>query len=252
MRKNDILITDILLSLVLLTRLPLPHLNKTDFARQSKAVWAFPVAGFAVALAACLAVSVAVWAGLSPAISAGIAIGVQILLTGAMHEDGLADTADGFWGGFERVRRLEIMKDSQIGTYGVLSLILGIGLRWTALSTLIAGPGIWVLVPLAMLSRSMMPVVMTALPNARGHGLSQSVGRPQKAPAVIGVLSALFVGLFVAGWATWLVLLVMAIATGGIVALAKRKIGGQTGDVLGATQQISEIAGLLALVAICS
>ncbi|NKX42309.1 adenosylcobinamide-GDP ribazoletransferase, partial [Rhodobacteraceae bacterium R_SAG2] len=89
-------------------------------------------------------------------------------------------------------------------------------------------------------------------PNARGHGLSQSVGRPQKAPAVIGVLSALFVGLFVAGWATWLVLLVMAVATWGIVALAKRKIGGQTGDVLGATQQISEIAGLLALVATCS
>ena len=137
MQKSDIKGIDAVLALVLLTRLPLPHLPKDSFARQSRAVWAFPLAGLVVGGLATVmaAAALAVW---PPAVAAGLALAVQILVTGAMHEDGLADSADGLWGGFDRSRRLEIMKDSQIGTYGVLALVLSLGLRWLTLSALLA------------------------------------------------------------------------------------------------------------------
>ena len=199
MRKYDIRAADILLALVLLTRLPLPHLPKAAFKRQSAAVWAFPLAGLAVALPACLVAALALSLGLPPMVAAGLALAVQILLTGAMHEDGLADTADGFWGGFDKARRLEIMKDSQIGTYGVLALILGLGLRWMALAALLETAGPWLLVGLAALSRAAMPVLMHGLPNARQAGLSHGVGRPGKLPVALGALIALAISVPVLG-----------------------------------------------------
>ena len=100
MRKNDIQAKDMVLALVLLTRLPLPHLPAGAFQRQAKAVWAFPLAGLAVALPAVLLAALALAAGLPAMVAAGLALAVQVMLTGAMHEDGLADTADGLWGGF--------------------------------------------------------------------------------------------------------------------------------------------------------
>ena len=246
MRKNDIL-RDIALSLVLLTRLPLPALPETWFQRQAHAVWAFPLAGLAVALPACAIASLALGLGLPASIAAGLLLGIQILLTGAMHEDGLADTADGFWGGYDKERRLEIMKDSQIGTYGVLALILTVGMRWIALSTLLAQGGVWHVMALALLSRAAMPVLMTALPNARTTGLSQSVGRPTFVACTTGLLLALIFALFFIGSATFFIAAVLATASFAIAALARAKIGGQTGDVLGATQQITETLGLLVL-----
>ena len=251
MRKYDIRAADILLALVLLTRLPLPHLPQEAFKRQSAAVWAFPLAGLAVALPACLVASLALRLDLPAPVAAGLALAVQILLTGAMHEDGLADTADGFWGGFDTARRLEIMKDSQIGTYGVLALILGLGLRWMALAALFETAGPWFLVALAALSRAAMPVVMHALPNARQAGLSHGVGRPGKRAVTFGVLIALMISLPALGlYATLGASLVMIATTLGAAALARAKIGGQTGDILGATQQICEIMGLVVLLAL--
>ncbi len=251
MRKYDIRAADILLALVLLTRLPLPHLPKAAFARQSTAVWAFPFAGLAVALPACLLASLALSLGLPPMVAAGLALAVQILLTGAMHEDGLADTADGFWGGFDKARRLEIMKDSQIGTYGVLALILGLGLRWGALATLLQTLGPSPLLALAALSRASMPVLMHSLPNARQAGLSHGVGRPGKMPVILGAGIALVISMPLLGPVAMLCAAVtMLAATLGLAALARAKIGGQTGDILGATQQICEIAGLMVLLAL--
>lgn len=251
MRKYDIRAADFLLALVLLTRLPLPHLPKAAFKRQSSAVWAFPAAGLAVALPACLVASLALSLGLPHMVAAGLALAVQILLTGAMHEDGLADTADGFWGGFDTARRLEIMKDSQIGTYGVLALILGLGLRWTAFATLLEALGPWPLLALAALSRAAMPTLMYALPNARQAGLSHGVGRPGKNPVILGAGIALGISMPVLGpVALFCAALAMLAATLGMAAIARAKIRGQTGDTLGATQQICEIAGLLALLAL--
>ncbi|MGR3758572.1 adenosylcobinamide-GDP ribazoletransferase [Roseobacteraceae bacterium NS-SX3] len=250
MRKSDIAAQDVLLALVLLTRLPLPRLPDAAFARQARAAWAFPLAGLAVAAPACALAAAAAAMGLPPAVSAGLALTVQILLTGAMHEDGLADTADGFWGGFSRARRLEIMKDSRTGTYGVLALLLGTGLRWSALAALIAAAGPWPLLALAVLSRAVLPVLMRALPNARGSGLSQSAGRPPAGAAVLGAVLALGLALILLGAAALPAALAMALAAWGVALLARAKIGGQTGDVLGAAQQVCELAGLLALLAL--
>ncbi|UWQ31661.1 adenosylcobinamide-GDP ribazoletransferase [Leisingera sp. M527] len=252
MRKNDIQANDILLALVLLTRLPLPHLPATAFQRQAKAVWAFPLAGLAVSLPAALVASFALHMSLPAAVAAGLALAVQVMLSGAMHEDGLADTADGLWGGFTRDRRLEIMKDSRIGAYGVIALILGFGLRWSALAALITAAGAWPLLALAMLSRAVMPALMLALPNARAAGLSQTVGRPRALPCFLAALLAIVLSLPLIGAAAWPAALAMGASALGLGALAKARIGGQTGDILGAAQQFAEVAGLLTLLALCS
>lgn len=246
MRKNDI-IRDIGLALVLLTRLPLPTLPKAWFQHQAQAAWAFPLAGLAIVLPACGVAALALWLGLPASIAAGLMLAVQILLTGAMHEDGLADTADGFWGGFTTERRLEIMKDSQIGTYGVLALILSVGLRWLALTTLISQMGVWPMLTVAALSRVTMPVLMVTLPNARSAGLSHSVGRPSTVALTIGLGLALLFSLLLIGSTTFAILVAMTLTTFGLGLLARAKIGGQTGDVLGASQQIAELTGLLIL-----
>ncbi|WP_417712842.1 adenosylcobinamide-GDP ribazoletransferase [Pseudophaeobacter arcticus] len=252
MRKNDISLVDIPLALVLLTRLPLPRLASRRFQRQAQAVWAFPLAGLATTLPACLAAYAALTLGLSAALAAGLLLMVQVLLTGAMHEDGLADCADGFWGGFAPARRLEIMKDSQIGSYGVLALVFAIGLRWQALSLLLDLGQIWSPLALALLSRAMMPVLMVWLPNARQSGLSQSVGRPSRRAAGLGLGLAVALALPLLGFVSLALAVMLALVTLGLGLVARAKIGGQTGDVLGACQQISEIAGLLILVALLS
>ena len=197
MQKSDIKGIDAVLALVLLTRLPLPHLSKDSFARQSRAVWAFPLAGLVVGGLATVmaAAALAVW---PPAVAAGLALVVQILVTGAMHEDGLADSADGLWGGFDRSRRLEIMKDSHIGTYGVLALVVSVGLRWSICAALLeSAPG--AILALAALSRAGMPAMMVLLPNARGGGLSHSVGAPGVAVALAAGAMGLAVGLATVG-----------------------------------------------------
>ncbi|NIZ15190.1 adenosylcobinamide-GDP ribazoletransferase [Phaeobacter sp. HF9A] len=249
MRKNDIAATDVLLALVLLTRLPLPALPKAAFARQARAVWAFPLVGLLVGGLATLLANVALnfW---PPMIAAGLLLLIQVLLTGAMHEDGLADCADGFWGGFDRERRLAIMKDSQIGTYGVLALVLTIGLRWLAMTQLLSLGALWAPIALAMLSRAAMPVMMASLPNARGSGLSQQVGRPTAFATCLGLAIALALSLWLAGPIILRAAILAALVVSGLRLLAKSKIGGQTGDVLGATQQITEITLALALLAL--
>ena len=253
MRKNDTRLfsgVDVALALVLLTRLPVPKLAHAAFERQARAVWAFPIAGAVVAVIAGLAGWLGLGAGLPASIAAGLVLSSQILLTGAMHEDGLADTVDGFWGGFTRERRLEIMKDSHIGTFGVLALILSVGLRWATLAALISSAGFaagfFAVIVVAAMSRAAMPVLMHTLPNARQSGLSSTVGQPAALPVAIGGVVAAGFGIVLIGLGPTAVLL----ATGagvllGLALLACSKIAGQTGDVLGATQQVLEIWLLL-------
>lgn len=242
MQKTDISLPDVALALVLLTRLPLPRLPDEMFSRQSNAVWAFPLAGIVVSALACFLGFMATILGLPASISSGLMISSMVLMTGAMHEDGLADSADGLWGGFEKARRLEIMKDSRIGVYGVLALVLAVGLRWGLFTALLETGHYWAPVALAAMSRATMPVLMAVLANARGSGLSQQVGRPPKTCVALGIAIAFGVGLMLLGSAAWAVLAAAAISTLVIGRLAHRKIGGQTGDILGAMQQVSELA----------
>lgn len=234
---------DIALACALLTRLPVPVDAGFAAGRGARAAWAYPLAGGLVALISGGVAAGGLWLGLPVALAAGLAIALQVVLTGAMHEDGLADAADGLWGGWTRERRLEIMKDSRIGSYGVLAIVLVTGLRWSALATL--GPALLTALPgAALLSRGAMVVVMAALPNAREDGLSRGIGRPGAGTAALAVLIAGGAALALCGGAA--IALALAAAGAGLACalIARARIGGQTGDILGATQQICETAVL--------
>ncbi len=234
--------SDLLAGFGLLTRLPLPAFAHA--APKADAAWAWPVVGFAIAAAAALVAALGCELGLTPEIAAVLVLIAAALLTGGLHEDGLADCVDGFFGGRSKERRLEIMKDSMIGSYGALALGLILLLRWTALTAVIEGGHWGAILAAGALSRVPMVALMAGLDNARGSGLSASVGKPSAATAGAAAMTALVLALLAAGW----VAIPMAFATLAVTltvgAVARKKIGGQTGDVLGAAQQIAEAAAL--------
>ena len=238
----DLVRDDLIAAFGLLSRLPLPA---SSVAPDPRAAWAWPVVGAALGALAALAASVALALSLPAGVAAGIALITGALLTGGLHEDGLADTADGLFGGHTRERRLEIMKDSRIGSYGTLALLLVTLMRWSALTALITVDQHWAgLIAAGALSRAPMAVLIAALPNARGAGLSHITGAPPRG----AVTAALVIGAAVAFLCTGLALLPMALAaaatTGLLARAAQKRIGGQTGDILGAAQQLAELAAL--------
>jgi adenosylcobinamide-GDP ribazoletransferase len=250
--KNDtkpFLLWDVPLALVLLTRLPLPRLPDTVFARQAQAAWAFPLVGLVVGLLACCAGWAAQSAGLPPLASAGLVVAVLICITGAMHEDGLADSFDGLWGGFTPERRMEIMRDSHIGTYGVLALLLSQLIRVSAIAALLTSGAVWTILAACVFSRATMPVLMKVLPNARQSGLSHSVGIPGFCSVFTSMGLAALIALLSIGAHAVIPAICAGLIVGVIALVAKAKIGGQTGDILGAAQQLAEITFLLALTA---
>jgi adenosylcobinamide-GDP ribazoletransferase len=215
------------------------------------AAWAFPVAGLAVGLIAALAFQLALWLGLPALPAAILAVIATLLVTGALHEDGLADLADGFGGGRDRAAKLAIMRDSRIGSFGVLALVLSVLLRVAALASL-PTPG-WAAAALVAghaLSRAPLPAVMALLPPARSDGLSVAAGRPSPGGAAAALLLGAAITLPALGAAAGVAAIAaVAVATLCLAALAQRQIGGQTGDVLGAMQQVGEAATLLAAAA---
>jgi len=242
---------DIAAALGLLSRLPVPVDGDHAMARGGRAAWAWPLVGGLIAALAALVGSGAMVFGLTPALAAALVLAAGIAVTGGLHEDGLADSADGLWGGWDRERRLAIMGDSRIGTYGVLALGLSLLLRWSALTTLAGAGWLWPgLLATGALSRAAMVVPMTVLPPARPGGLSGRVGRPQG----ITTLIAVGLGAVIAALATGIAVLPACAAVGAVVfgwcLIARARIGGQTGDILGATQQLAEITVLLVLVAL--
>ena len=247
--------TDLKLGLSVLTRLPVRAPIGEDGEAGGRSLGqagrVMPLVGVVVGLAGALAFWLASLLGL-PALAAGlIAVGATILLTGAFHEDGLADVADGFGGAFDRDRKLEIMRDSRIGTYGVLALILSLGLRAAALAAI--GPG-WLagaaLIAAHAGARGALPVVMATTPPARDDGLAAAAGRPGRREVwtALGLAAAIAVVLLGPGLGL-VALLACAAAAAAMVLLARAQIGGYTGDVLGATEQMGETAVLLAIAA---
>jgi adenosylcobinamide-GDP ribazoletransferase len=179
-----------------------------------------------------------------------------VLTTGGLHEDGLADLADGFGGGRDAAHKLAIMRDSRIGSYGALALVLALSLRVLALGHGAAALG-WAGAALALIgieaaSRAGMAVMLWALPAARSDGLGKSAaGGSGQAVAVAAALGAagLAIG-FGAGPAALAVAGALAAAQVAMGALALRQIGGQSGDVLGGAQQIGAAAAWIAALAI--
>ena len=232
------------LAIVLLTRVPFGRL-RDPVPPLAAAAWAFPLAGLIVGLIAGGVMWAALALGLSPLVAGGLALGAQAMATGALHEDGLADICDGFWGGGSRERRLQIMRDSRIGSYGTVGLVVTLGLRWLGLAELAEMQAVAAVIAVAMASRVAPVALMAWLPAARADGL----GAQGRAVGTASVLVAMLLGglpmlLLAQGGAA---LAVAALAVAVLALIARSKIGGQTGDVLGAGQQTAEIALLLTL-----
>lgn len=243
--------TDLRIALSFLTRLPVTAPGSLPANGLARAMRAFPLAGAAVG-AISGAVLLAALPPLTPAIAAVLAVLAAVWVTGGLHEDGLADTADGFGGAGDRTRRLAIMRDSRIGSFGVVALVLSLGLRASALAALAADPAAAVLALIAAgaLSRAVMPVAMRLAPPARSDGLGFGAGKPPAGTAATAMLLAAATALACLPFAGAVAAVLAAMATTfGLCRLAERKIGGFTGDVLGALQQGVEIAVLLVAVA---
>lgn len=242
-------------ALIWLTRLPVARLLPRNLPDLAQVAWAFPLVGLVVGLIAALPLVLGLCAGMPAPVAALLGIGAAILTTGGLHEDGLADFTDAA-GGATRERRLEIMRNSRIGSYGVLALVIVTGLRITALAALAghgAGAAAAGLIGVAAASRAGMAAGLGLMPPARMDGLGRQAGRPAPRKTAVALLLAALAlvlpatasGLPLASWAA--TALAIGAAQIWLARRAMRAIGGQTGDVLGAMQQVGEAAGLVAL-----
>ncbi len=233
-------------ALGLLTRLPVPHRAGST----ASAVPWFPVVGLLIALLGAGAFAALSYL-LPPLPAAAIAIAFLTLLTGAFHEDGLADIADAFGGGWTREQRLAILDDPRLGAFGTLALVLSILIRISLLAALTPWQALAVLTAAHSLSRAAAIAVARGLPRAKSDGLGASfLDATARFSTALSLLLALLFTITLTGpWAA-LFLAAVALAVAAVGWLAVRKIGGVTGDVISGMQQIAELAALAAGVAL--
>jgi adenosylcobinamide-GDP ribazoletransferase len=225
-----------------LTRVPIRTAAPPDVAGSVR--W-FPVVGAGIG-AAVGGVAAGLQHLVPAAVAAALAVAVGMLITGAFHEDGLADTADAIAGGWTRERRLEILADPRHGTYGVAALCGSIVIRVVALAGLGPAAAFAGAIAAHTLGRGAAVAAMAVAPVARPDGLGAGYVRsvtPGRAAA--GGLVAVAVAIAVSGW--WALPLAVAAAVGAIpvVLIARRAFGGLTGDVLGAIEQVAECVVLV-------
>jgi adenosylcobinamide-GDP ribazoletransferase len=241
-----------LLALSFLTRLPVPFVRTLDMPPLSQAMRFFPLAGAFIGSISAGVLICANMLGLPSLLAAAIALAVGALVTGALHEDGLADVADGFGGGKTREQRLDIMRDSRIGTYGTIALVLSYMAR-AAIYETISGAQPFVILALfasaAAFSRALMVDLLWATRPARSNGLSVFAGRPSRRSALFSLITGGVGAALAAGFVTSPEVAAIAIVAAGIMlalmrALSMRQIGGQTGDVCGAVQVLTELSML--------
>lgn len=245
------------------SRLPVPALPfesdphaMPDFTR---IVRMLPLAALFIALPGAVVVILAgvFW---SPWIAALLGVMTQLRATGAFHEDGLADTADGFGGGATPERRLAIMTDSRVGTFGAAALVFSILLRAAALAEIVDafGPGAGALAMLAAapLSRALGLVPLWYLDNAKPDGKSAAVGRPGGRIVTVTLSVSLVIAVLILQGSDvspgqgLTAIVAAAFVVLPLIRMSRKMIGGQTGDVAGAAQQLAEAAFLLVLAAV--
>lgn len=241
-----------LLALQLLTRLPVPFVARlqADAVRDgmTRTVAWLPLAGtlIGVATACVYAAALHLW---PPAIAAGVALAVEALVTGALHEDAVADFCDAFGGAATGDEARRIMRDSRIGSYGALGLILLVGLRWTATAALpppLATPAI---VAAATIGRALPAGLLALVPPIDAAGSAAGLGTPSARVTALALLLALpgTLPLFLASPAAAIAAVVAVAALLGCLArLVGRRLGGSTGDCLGTAIYIGQLAVLLA------
>ena len=238
-------VEDILVALSLLTRLPI-KVPRHAFDRAHLAVWAYGIPGFIWALSVWSIAILCQAGGLPLGIATALGLTTGIIITGAIHEDGLADSVDGLWGGWDPESRLEVMLDSRLGAYGAIALISCILVRWQLITSVFQlNVTFTALVLAGCLGRSVLPVIMAMFAPARKKGLSYSVGRPS-GPNIYIAFVTMTLFAFISLGAKGLILCILAATTALMCALiAKLKVGGQSGDILGAIAIITEIIVLV-------
>lgn len=250
-------IDDTARSVAFLSRVPVPqrHFIGHD-GRLSRAVRAFPLAGVLVVLPAAALAALLSALHAPPALLAFATLAMQVLITGALHEDGLSDSADGIGGGRDRESALLIMKDSRVGSYGAVALILSFGIRAAAIAALatVLTPSAlgMALLAVAAASRTAMVWHWSLLPPARRDGVAASVGEPERGATVFALASGILIAALLLLPHGTVLAIALALAAAVLAVLvfdriALRKIGGHTGDTIGATQQLAEMSVLFAL-----
>jgi adenosylcobinamide-GDP ribazoletransferase len=244
-------LTETVAAFALLTRLPV-GLIPVPWTRELRhAAWAYPIVGVAVGLIGGLTYWILQALSVPPALAAIFATMAMILATGGLHEDGLVDAADGL-GGKSPEDRLAIMRDHRIGTYGAIALVLSLGSRIGAVAIL-AEPSLVIgaLIASGAASRASAAALMATLPHARDDGLSRSVGQASRQDALIAIAIVFAIAWFALSFGTAFGILAVTLGVTAIVGLlAQARLGGQTGDVLGASCQLAECTALTLIVAL--
>jgi len=237
---------EIKLAITLLTRIPIGSI-KGEVPAISVTGWVWPIIGLLIGLASGGVYLLGSYLNFPPPISALLSISISILLTGGLHEDGLADVADGFGGGHTKERKLEIMRDSRVGTYGILALIISVGFRVITVACftepLVAFSAILLT---SAISRTAMILALSFMPVARNDGMGHTASDKSNQKIAYIALGIMSVGMipigFVISFSIFVILIISCTLFGWV---AIRQIGGQTGDVLGTMQQIAEVTTLL-------
>lgn len=231
------------------SRLPAGRFAAAPDFSTSASAW--PLAGAAIVAGPALLLWFASFLSVPGLIVAALAIAAAMLISGCLHEDGFADTADGFGVDGSRQRKLDIMHDSRIGTYGTAALVFNILLRVSALAAIIAaGHGVIALFAAAMISRSLALWHWFMLPPARDDGLAATGGQPDEQALVIGSglgFAALAGVIIFVGAQSVFAVFLAGVAVYVFTRLTQSQIGGHTGDTIGAAQQVAEIAVMIGL-----
>lgn len=234
-------------ALVFLTRLPVR--TERELRTGPSVPW-FPVVGALIgAIVGGVAAVMEPWS--SPSVAAAVAIVIGLLVTGCFHEDGLGDVADAFVGGWTREDRLRILKDSRHGTYGVVAITSSIVVRVLAVASLVSTgprPAFAGCVVAHCLARTAAVGVMIGSRPATGDGLGHDYVRElHRSRLVIGMVLGAAIGFVASGWWTFVVLGLGVVLASGVARWSSRKVGGFTGDALGAVEQVVEASTLVAL-----
>ena len=229
-----------------MTRIPVGRLD-TKNNKISKSCWAFSVCGFVVCIIALIVFHLSLEIGLSQHIAAILFIIINLFLTGAIHEDGLADLADGFFVKNNVNDKLKIMNDSRIGVFGTLALILFLSLKIFSLSSLSPDLNTYLhLIFISMLSRYFMLIFLRFLKPIKKSGLGKNFSIEKNSILLIGLLPMLPL-IFFLNFNSIILFFSMFITCLIFFRIIGLKFKGQSGDICGASQQINETVGLLVL-----
>lgn len=233
-----------------LSRLPFPDPGPVEPVETGRSVPWYPVVGLLMGLLAGAIAAGLAWLGTPPDVAAILTLMVWVWASGALHLDGLADTADAWIGGLgDRARTLAIMKDPRSGPAAVTTLVLALIAKWAGIKALILADALAPLLVLPMLGRALLPLLLLTTPYAREHGMARDQSRelPRRA-AWVGILGAVGGALLVMGWQGLAMVLTALIAFLIGRRAMLRRLAGFTGDTAGAQVEVTETLMLMVCV----